>query len=249
MYAAVPDPYCYPNSAVLKNLRNLRTQKALDRFEAVMTAWRAKQPMPSGRLGVSHYKAVHRHLFQDVYQWAGKFRAVRISKGNSMFCYPDHIAGEMARLFSALQKDGHFRGLTPEAFAKKAAHFLAELNGNKLHDTELLKELAVKFPWVQEVYAQTSAFIHFSARHAWANVSQINEQERTFRLEISPEDPERPEHDYFEKVSCCVKAEITNYTAEDYTFQRPNTMVSRSVCRRPFRLEVVSAKTVVVRLY
>lgn len=74
--------------------------------------------------------------------------------------------------------------------------------GNKLHDTELLKELAVKFPWVQEVYAQTSAFIHFSARHTWACISQLNEQERTFRLEISPEDPERPEHDYFEIVSC-----------------------------------------------
>jgi cell filamentation protein len=128
MYAAVPDPYCYPNSTVLKNLRNLRTQTALDRFEAVMTTWRSTQPMPLGRLSVSHYKAVHRHLFQDVYPWAGRFRAVRISKGNSMFCYPDHIAGEMARLFGALQKDGHFRGLTPEAFAKKAAHFLAELN-------------------------------------------------------------------------------------------------------------------------
>jgi cell filamentation protein len=128
MYAAVPDPYCYPNSAVLKNLRNLRTQTALDRFEAVMTAWRSKQPMPLGRLSVSHYKAVHRHLFQDVYPWAGRFRAVRISKGNSMFCYPDHIAGEMARLFGALQEEAYFRGLKPEAFAKKAAHFLAELN-------------------------------------------------------------------------------------------------------------------------
>lgn len=128
MYAAVPDPYCYPNSTVLKNLRNLRTQTALDRFEAVMTAWRSKQPMPLGRLSVSHYKAVHRHLFQDVHPWVGRFRAVRISKGNSMFCYPDHIAGEMARLFGALQKEAYFRGLTPEAFAKKAAHFLAELN-------------------------------------------------------------------------------------------------------------------------
>jgi hypothetical protein len=26
-------------------------------------------------------------LFQDVYPWAGRFRTVRIAKGDSMFCY------------------------------------------------------------------------------------------------------------------------------------------------------------------
>ena len=35
MYAAVPDPYCYLDSTVLKNRRNLRKQRDLDRFEAV----------------------------------------------------------------------------------------------------------------------------------------------------------------------------------------------------------------------
>jgi cell filamentation protein len=67
MYAAVPDPYCYLDSTVLKNRRNLRKQRDLDRFETVMTAWRSKQAMPAGRLSVTHYKALHRHLFQDVY--------------------------------------------------------------------------------------------------------------------------------------------------------------------------------------
>ena len=35
MYAAVPDPYCYLDSTVLKNRRNLRKQRDLDRFETV----------------------------------------------------------------------------------------------------------------------------------------------------------------------------------------------------------------------
>ena len=50
-------------------------------------------------LGAAHYRAIHRHLFQDVFAWAGKLRTVRIAKGGSMFCYPEHIEGEMHKLF------------------------------------------------------------------------------------------------------------------------------------------------------
>jgi len=128
MYAAVPDPYCYPNSTVLKNLGHLRTQEELDRFETVMTVWRSRQPMPPGRLSVTHFKAIHGHIFQDVYPWAGRFRTVRISKGESMFCYPEHIPGEMKRLFGTLRRADFLRGLSADVFAQEAAHFLAELN-------------------------------------------------------------------------------------------------------------------------
>jgi fido (protein-threonine AMPylation protein) len=56
-----------------------------------MAAQRADEPLPSGRLSVRHYRAIHHHLFQDVYEWAGDFGTVRISKDGSMFCYPDYI--------------------------------------------------------------------------------------------------------------------------------------------------------------
>jgi cell filamentation protein len=35
MYQAEPDPYCYPGTDVLRNKAGLRTQAALDEFEAV----------------------------------------------------------------------------------------------------------------------------------------------------------------------------------------------------------------------
>ncbi|WP_309500932.1 hypothetical protein [Bradyrhizobium arachidis] len=91
MYDAVEDPYCYPGTTVLKNKLNLRKQTELDAFEAEITAQRAEEPLPSGRLGYAHYKAIHKHLFQDVFAWAGKIRKVWISKGGSMFCYPESI--------------------------------------------------------------------------------------------------------------------------------------------------------------
>jgi cell filamentation protein len=128
MYDAVADPYCYSGTSVLKNLPDIRDQAALDAFEAVSTAQRSDEPLPSGRLSIAHYRATHRHLFQDVYAWAGKFRTVRISKDGSAFCYPENISREMKTLFSDLKRQHYLRGVSREGFVTKAARFLATLN-------------------------------------------------------------------------------------------------------------------------
>lgn len=53
---------------------------------------------------------------------------MRIAKGGSMFCYPEHIPAEMARVFGELRTNDYLRGRTVDRFAAEAAHFLAELN-------------------------------------------------------------------------------------------------------------------------
>ena len=123
-----PDPYCYPGSSGLKNRLDLRAQADLDAFEALITAQRGDEPLPGGRLGYAHYRAIHHHLFQDVFDWASKLRTVRIAKGGSMFCYPEHIDGEMRKLFAALSDAQFLRGLPAPEFARRPAHVLAELN-------------------------------------------------------------------------------------------------------------------------
>lgn len=128
MYDAVADPYCYTGTSVLKNLPDIRDQEALDAFEAVSTAQRSDEPLPNGRLSVVHYRAIHHHLFQDVFAWAGKFRTLRISKDGSAFCYPENISREMKNLFSNLKRQNHLLGLSHEDFIASAAHFLATLN-------------------------------------------------------------------------------------------------------------------------
>jgi cell filamentation protein len=128
MYRAEPDPYCYPGTTVLINRLGIREQASLDAFEAEVTTERASQPLPAGRLSYAHYRALHRHLFQDVYAWAGEIRTVRISKDGSTFCYPENIDREMRRVFADLARQKHLQGLDTTAFARKAAHFLAELN-------------------------------------------------------------------------------------------------------------------------
>lgn len=128
MYDAVTDSYCYEGTRVLKNRANLHEQDELDAYEAAMTAQRSDEPLPVGKLDVGHYCAIHRHLFQDVYEWAGKFRDVRISKGGSAFCYPEYIEQQMETLFDEIRGESYLGELSPDEFANKAAHFLSTLN-------------------------------------------------------------------------------------------------------------------------
>jgi len=128
MYDVHDDTYCYPGTTVLKNKLDLRDPAKLAEFEAEITDQRAAEPLPDGSLDYAHYKLIHHHLFQDVYEWAGKPRSVRISKGCNPFCYPEHIDQQMERLFGWLQAENHLQGLDEVEFAKQAAHFLAELN-------------------------------------------------------------------------------------------------------------------------
>jgi cell filamentation protein len=128
MYDAVSDAYCYPGTTVLKNRAGLRNQRDLDLFEEEATAQRFAEPLPAGTFDLRHLCATHRHLFQDVYAWAGSLRTVRISEGGSAFCYPENLDRELARLFSDLTQQNNLSGLDADTFAERAAHFLAELN-------------------------------------------------------------------------------------------------------------------------
>ena len=128
MYDAITDSYCYQGTNVLKNLLGLQNQSALDAFEIAMTTQRADELIPSGNFGSAHYYAIHRHLFQDIYQWAGEIRTVRIGKGGNAFCYPEHIAKEMEALFNDLESKNYFKKLPTDKFAVGMAHFLATLN-------------------------------------------------------------------------------------------------------------------------
>jgi cell filamentation protein len=128
MYDAVADKYCYPGTTILKNKLDLRDAEELDAFEAEVSDARADEELPAGDLDFTHFKAIHRHLFQDVYDWAGEIRTVRMSRGGNMFCFPENIENQAKELFAQLKKDKFLDGLEPEEFAEKAAHVLSELN-------------------------------------------------------------------------------------------------------------------------
>ncbi len=127
-YEAFDDPYPYRGTTVLKNRARLRDPDLLEAFELEMTALRAEEPLPAGRFDPSHYRAIHRHMFRDVYAWAGRYRTVRTTKANATFCFPEHIERSMDVLFRRLVGPPFTSGGSPEAFDAAAADFMAELN-------------------------------------------------------------------------------------------------------------------------
>jgi cell filamentation protein len=126
-YNAVEDPLCYAGTHVLRNKADIKDQDLLDEFEQLMFDSRAAEALPDGGMDFRHYRALHRHFFQDVYDWAGELRTIRTGKGDNWFCYPEYIEREAERLFGELAARGHLADTgSKDAFAK--AWLLAELN-------------------------------------------------------------------------------------------------------------------------
>lgn len=127
-YAAETDPLCYPGTTVLKNLLDIEDAELLDEAELALFLIRAGQAFPIGDFGQKHYLDLHRHLFQDVYPWAGEVRSIRIGKDSNWFCYPEYIAAELERVFAELGDADKLENMTAAEFAGHVGHFLAELN-------------------------------------------------------------------------------------------------------------------------
>ena len=150
--------YCYPSSDVLVNLLDCRDERLLRKKERLLTSMRLiellHQPI-SGSFDFEHLKAIHRHIFQDVYGWAGMVRTADIAKGN-MFCKTEFIERQAQALFDQLrfERDA-FSALGPEEMAERLAYYLAEINalhpfreGNGRAQREFIRSLAVSQGYV-----------------------------------------------------------------------------------------------------
>ena len=80
--------YIDRSTGVLRNRAGITNQQDLDFFESAAETKRAKEladhPLPVKN--TNSLFSIHKFLFQDVYEWAGKKRTVEISKeGNQFF--------------------------------------------------------------------------------------------------------------------------------------------------------------------
>jgi len=128
-YTAQDDPLCYPGTHVLKNKAGIRDQNELEQFENLMFLTRAEENLPDGNFDYAHYKKIHHHFFQDVYDWAGRKRQIRTGKGGNWFCYPEYIDPQMEKLFDELAKENQLTGIDdPDVFSGRAAYYISEIN-------------------------------------------------------------------------------------------------------------------------
>ena len=124
------DPYLDLRSGVLVNRLGITDPAELRRIEtdlaAARTAQLAAYPL-AGDYDLAHLRAIHRHLFQDVYPWAGQLRTVAIGKGTG-FCPPDKLVDTAATIFGGLRRVGYLRGLRRADFLDGVTELLAALD-------------------------------------------------------------------------------------------------------------------------
>ena len=111
-----------------KSFQLYRSNQAGSRAERRLVAERSTQPIPRGAFDLAHLRAIHRHLFQDIYDWAGEVRAVEISKGEQQFQFRQYIETGMADVHRRLVRGRFLRGLSAADFAVQSAVIMGDIN-------------------------------------------------------------------------------------------------------------------------
>jgi cell filamentation protein len=104
------EQYCYPpDYRVLINRFDIRKQEALDEIEREIAGLKLLEiqacPIP-GSFDLQHLKVIHRHLFQEIYTWAGEVRKGSfLQKGETLFCLGQHIESFAAEIHRQLKAE------------------------------------------------------------------------------------------------------------------------------------------------
>lgn len=123
------DRYVHPGTAVLKNKLGLTDQEELDRAEKLLVNARlfSANSIPH-TYDYTHFRALHFHMFQDLYEWAGMERDVLTSKDGSPFAHPVHIRQNSIQVLSELRSSLMAHRHSFGSFPAILSHFINEMN-------------------------------------------------------------------------------------------------------------------------
>lgn len=122
---------CYENTTCLINKFDIRDEDKLKKVEADITFAKAtileSNPI-SDKFDLEHYKAIHRFLFEDIYDWAGSFRKVDMSKKGTGFCSVEQLDDVTRNCFSRLAENNLFFDLDRDEFVDAIVDFYCVTN-------------------------------------------------------------------------------------------------------------------------
>jgi len=144
--------YCYDETDVLINKFDIRDKNELHIKERDFSSYRSVElelnPL-KGEFNIQHLQGIHRHLFQDVYEWAGQFRTIDIAKDNSVFALNHLLVPLVKDLFAKLKHENFLKDLDIDKFSDRLTYYASEINafhpfreGNGRTTREFLRCLA-----------------------------------------------------------------------------------------------------------
>ena len=133
------DSYFYPDTydgsrgeGTLRNLYEERDADVLGQLEYGDTADRLRE-IERGEVAIprtfdaEHLQTIHRHVFQDVFEWAGQYRTVDMQKGMSTFADVDQIDRYLDDAHQRITS-APWANMDRNQFARAAADVFAHVN-------------------------------------------------------------------------------------------------------------------------
>ena len=139
---------------VLKNKLNITNQVELNKQEELISKKKAQKLFDSGKIDTikvgtfAGLKQIHKYLFGDIYDFAGKMRDVNISKGNFRFAPVMYLAQSLKQIDKMPQST--FDEIVEKYVEMNIAHPFREGKGRSTRiwlDLILKKELKKVVDW------------------------------------------------------------------------------------------------------
>lgn len=126
------DPYLIPGTTLLRNNFGADNHETLADLEFVASAGRMAgwhRRLADGAVGAHDLdvRTIHRHLFADVYAWAGSYRVTELRLGDEVFARRASVQRMMARI-EATARAVAADETDDDALARQLARLYAEYN-------------------------------------------------------------------------------------------------------------------------
>ena len=122
---------CYEGTSCLINKFGIKDEVILKELETTVTLNKITEYSLNPlfySFDVHHYKSIHRYLFGDIYDWAGEYRTVDMSKKGTIFAEADNVENLMSNCFKRLNDKNLFQGLKFDDFIDDFVDFCCVTN-------------------------------------------------------------------------------------------------------------------------
>lgn len=143
--------YTDPKTGVLRNLANIEDEDVLLFAESGAVTKRVQElyENPIKIKDTSSLFVIHKHLFQDIYAWAGTKRVVEIGKAGKQFFPTSHFENAFRYIDTLILEYKAIRKTDKQALSQKLAEILDHVNylhpfreGNGRTQREFIRLLA-----------------------------------------------------------------------------------------------------------
>jgi len=141
--------FTIPGTGVLRNKPGITDSAALLKATTDSTVLRLAELHASpirGGFDSAHLQAIHHHLYQDLYDWAGELRSIDADNVSG-----SQVEKSLNSVLDRLGRENHLKGLSTEEWAGSASTYLYDLGtiqpflaGNEVALQEFAVELARK---------------------------------------------------------------------------------------------------------